>query len=86
MRFHDRSDAWGTASADFNARSVRYPIVRGNLTKEMLDVEVQIERLTNEVESIGNDRRFFNWLDDFEKKIASFKNLKPEQKGKPCWA
>ena len=68
MRFHDRTDAWGTASADFNARSVRCPIVRGNLTKEMLDVEVQIERLTNKVESIGNDRRLFKWLDDFEKK------------------
>lgn len=59
---------------------VQYPIIRENLTKEMLEVEVQIERLTSKVESIGNDRRFFKWLDDFEKKIASFKNFKPEQK------
>lgn len=60
--------------------AAQYPIIRGNLTKEMLEVEVQIERLTNKVESIGNDRRFFKWLDDLQKKIASFKNFKPEQK------
>jgi DNA invertase Pin-like site-specific DNA recombinase len=60
--------------------SVQYPIIRENLTKEMLEVEVQIERLTDKVESLGNDKRFYKWFDDFKKKIASFKSFTREQK------
>ena len=60
--------------------SAQYPIIRENLTKEKVEVEVQIERLTNRVQSIGKDRRFYKWLDDFQKKIATFKKFKPEQK------
>lgn len=58
----------------------QYPIIRENLTKEMLEVEVQIERLTDKVQSLGNDRRFYKWLDVFDKKIDTFKKFKPEQK------
>lgn len=58
----------------------QYPIIRANLTKEMLEVEVQIERLTDKVQSLGNDRRFRKWLDVFDKKIDTFKSFKPEQK------
>lgn len=58
----------------------QYPIVRSNIDKERLEVEAEIERLTAKVEGITQDRRWFKWLDNFRKKVDSFKTFSPAQR------
>jgi DNA invertase Pin-like site-specific DNA recombinase len=52
----------------------QYPVVRANINKEGLDIEVEIEHLTAKVNGIGQQRGWIKWLDEFRKKVATFKN------------
>ena len=58
----------------------QYPVVRKNINKEGLDIEVEIEQLTAKVNGIGQQRGWIEWLDEFRKKVASFKNYTPVQR------
>ena len=58
----------------------QYPVVRANINKEGLDIEVEIEQLTAKVNGIGQQRGWIKWLDGFRKKVASFKNYTPVQR------
>jgi DNA invertase Pin-like site-specific DNA recombinase len=58
----------------------QYPVVRANINKEKLAIEVEIEQLTAKVDGIGQDRRWFKWLDNFQRRIGTFKSFTPEQR------
>ena len=58
----------------------QYPVVRENISKEKLAIEVEIEQLTAKADGIGRDRRWFKWLDNFRQKIDSFKDFTPAQR------
>lgn len=58
----------------------QYPVVRANINKEGLDIEVEIEQLTAKVNGIGQQRGWIKWLDEFRKKVASFKNYTPDKR------
>jgi DNA invertase Pin-like site-specific DNA recombinase len=58
----------------------QYPVIRNNITKEKLAIEVEIEQLSAKVEGIGRDRSWLKWLDNFRQKIHSFKNFSQEQR------
>lgn len=58
----------------------QYPVVRANINKEGLDIEVEIEQLTVKVNGIGQQRGWIKWLDEFRKKVASFKNYTPDKR------
>jgi DNA invertase Pin-like site-specific DNA recombinase len=58
----------------------QYPVVRGNISKEKLAIEVEIEQLTAKADGIGRDRKWFKWLDNFRQKIDSFKDFTPAQR------
>ena len=58
----------------------QYPVVRENISKEGLGIEVEIEQLTAKVSGIGLQREWIKWLDEFRRKVASFKTYTPVQK------
>ena len=58
----------------------QYPVVRANINKEGLDIEVEIEQLTAKVNGIGQQRGWIKWLDEFRKKVASFQNYTPDKR------
>lgn len=60
--------------------ATQYSAVRANIDREKLAIEVEIEQLTAKVEGIGQDRRWFKWLDNFQRKIGTFKTFTPEQR------
>ena len=58
----------------------QYPLIRANLTAEKVATESEIDRLDEDIEGVARNKKWVNWLDQFQKRLREQKNFNPEQR------
>lgn len=58
----------------------QYPEIRANITAEKIATESEIDRLQGEIDGVARERKWVNWLDQFQKRLKQQKKLSPEQR------
>ena len=58
----------------------QFPLVRDNVNKERIAIEVEIETLEEKLQAVSQRKRWLDWLTKFKKKVEGYKDLTEEKK------